>query len=137
MAYSADSDLIEYQPDILSFGIDIFVDEHEKAKSDIIRELKFKWYSKKNTSVEFDPDLLIDSQFKVASVYLVLWKYALPQLTNWISGDRFQSMIEFYKSRYNDEMADILAAGVEYDADNDGSITSIEKQSIGAGRLTR
>jgi len=137
MAYSKDSDLLDYQPDILSLGIDIFVEEHEKAKADIIRELRAKWWNKKNTDKDLDPTLLTDSQFKVASIYLVLWKYALPQLTNWVEGDRFLEMIKFYKSRYGEEMADILASGVEYDADEDGVVTKSEKVSIGAGRLTR
>jgi hypothetical protein len=137
MAYSTDADLTEYQPDILALGIDSFTEEHDKAQSDIIRELRAKWYSKKSTDKELDATLLTDSQFKVASVYLVLWKYALPQLTNWVDGDRFLEMIKFYKSRYGEEMADILASGVEYDADGDGVVTKSEKVSIGAGRLTR
>jgi hypothetical protein len=137
MAYSTDADLTEYQPDILTLGIDSFTEEHDKAQADIIRELRAKWYSKKNTDKELDATLLTDSQFKVASVYLVLWKYALPQLTNWVDGDRFLEMIKFYKSRYGEEMADILASGVEYDADGDGVVTKSEKVSIGAGRLTR
>lgn len=137
MAYSTDTDLVSYQPDILDLGIDDFTADHDKAFDDINRELLAKFWVKKNTSNEFNTNLLTATQFKVASAYLVLWKYALPKLTNWVDGDRFQSMIEFYKSRYNDEMADILAAGVEYDADDDGSITSIEKQAIGAGRLSR
>ena len=137
MAYSTDADLTEYQPDIMTLGIDSFTEEHIKAQSDIIRELRAKWFSKKSTDKELDPTLLTDNQFKVASVYLVLWKYALPQLTNWIDGDRFLEMIKFYKSRYGEEMADILASGVEYDADDDGIVTKSEKVSIGAGRLSR
>ncbi len=137
MAYSTDADLTEYQPDIMTLGIDSFTEEHIKAKSDIIRELRAKWFSKKSTDKELDPALLNGVQFKVASVYLVLWKYALPQLTNWIDGDRFLEMIKFYKSRYGEEMADILASGVEYDADDDGVVTKSEKVSIGAGRLSR
>lgn len=126
MAYSKDTDLLDYQPDILSLGIDIFVNEHEKAKDDIIRELRAKWWNKRNTGDEFDPELLNGSQFKVASVYLVLWKYALPQLTNWVDGDRFLEMIKFYKSRYGEEMADIIASGVEYDKDGNGTVEKDE-----------
>lgn len=126
MAYSKDTDLLDYQPDILSLGIDIFVNEHEKAKDDIIRELRAKWWNKRNTGDEFDPELLNGGQFKVASVYLVLWKYALPQLTNWVDGDRFLEMIKFYKSRYGEEMADIIASGVEYDKDGNGTVEKDE-----------
>jgi len=66
-----------------------------------------------------------------------LWKYALPQLTNWVDGDRFQSMITFYKSRYGEELDSILRDGIEYDADNDSVVTEDEKKSIHSGRLSR
>lgn len=137
MAYSTDTDLVGYQPDILDLGIDSFTDDHDKAYDDINRELLAKFWAKKNTTDEFDVSLLTATQFKVASAYLVLWKYALPKLTNWVENDRFISMIDFYKSRYGEEMADILSAGVEYDADDDGTVSPLEKQSIGAGRLVR
>lgn len=137
MTYSVDSDLVEYQPDILDLGITAFTNLHAMAKSDIDRELLSKWFLPRNTGTEFDSSLLTATQFKVASVYLVLWKYALPQLTNWVGDDRFISMIDFYKLRYNEEMADILAAGVEYDEDQDGVITSTEKRVTGAGYLSR
>jgi hypothetical protein len=136
MAFSTDTDLQEYLPDILDLGIDSFTEEHVKAKADIERELLAKWWVKKSTG-EMDTSLLTATQFKAASVYLVLWKYALPQLSNWVDGDRFLTMIDFYKSRYGEEMADIFAAGVEYDADDDGTVTQAEKASIGAGRLVR
>ena len=84
-----------------------------------------------------DSTLLTDSQFTLASSYLVLWKYALPQLTNWVDGDRFQQMIDFYKSRYGEEMNAVFLDGIDYDADNDGIVTESEKVSIGGNRLVR
>ncbi len=137
MAFSEDKDLQNLVPDILQLGIDTFADEHAKAQNDIERELRVKWWDKKGLSGELNTTYLTDSQFTRCSAYLVLWKYALPQLTNWVDGDRFQSMIDFYKSRYGEELEMILRDGVEYDANNDSVIVQEEKKSIHSGRLAR
>ena len=137
MAFSTDSDLVNLIPDILDLGIDSFSTEHSNAENDIIRELRIGWWDKKGLSGELNKAYLTDSQFTRCSAYLVLWKYALPQLTNWVDGDRFQSMITFYKSRYGEELDSILRDGVEYDADNDSVVTEEEKKSIHSGRLNR
>ncbi len=137
MAFSEDKDLQNLVPDILQLGIDTFSDEHDRAQNDIIRELRIGWWDKKGLSGELNSDYLTDSQFTRCASYLVLWKYALPQLTNWVDGDRFQSMITFYKSRYGEELDSILRDGIEYDADNDSVVTEDEKKSIHSGRLTR
>ena len=137
MAFSTDSDLVNLVPDILQLGITAFTDEHARAEADIKRELRIKWWDKKGIEGELDDTLLTDSQFTRCASYLVLWKYALPQLTNWVDGDRFQSMIDFYKSRYGEELDMILRDGVEYDANNDSVIEQEEKKSIHSGRLAR
>lgn len=84
-----------------------------------------------------DASLLTDSQFTRCSAYLVLWKYALPQLTNWVQDDRFQNMMDFYKARYGEELESILRDGVEYDDDDNDVIDDDEKKSIHSGRLNR
>jgi hypothetical protein len=66
-----------------------------------------------------------------------LWKYALPQLTNWVDGDRFQNMISFYKSRYEEEFESVLRDGVEYDLNEDDTVEDIEKAPVNHGRLAR
>jgi hypothetical protein len=137
MAFSEDKDLQNLVPDILQLGIDTFADEHAKAQNDIERELRVKWWDKKGLSGELNNTYLTDSQFTRCSAYLVLWKYALPQLTNWVDGDRFQSMIDFYKSRYGEELDSILRDGVEYDANDDNVVSNEEKKSIHSGRLSR
>jgi len=80
---------------------------------------------------------LTDSQWTRASAYLVLWKYALPQLTNWVDGDRFREMITFYRDLYSQELAAVFADGVEYDFDEDGSIAEDEQDIYIDLRLTR
>jgi hypothetical protein len=80
---------------------------------------------------------LTDSQFTRCSAYLVLARYALPQLTNWVEDDRFQNMMDFYKARYGEEFDAILRDGVEYDDDGNSTIDDDEKQSVNSGRLVR
>jgi len=137
MAYSEDKNLQDIVPDILQLGIDTFSDEHDRATADIQRELRIQWWDRKGIQGEMDTTKLTDSQFTRLSTYLVLWKYALPQLTNWVDGDRFQSMIQFYKSRYGEEMDCLLRDGIEYDTDDDGTVQDDEKKAHHFGRLTR
>ena len=137
MAFSTDTDLQAIVPDILSFGIASFASEHALAQADIERDIRFKWYPKLQLSSEMNPALLTDSQWTKTASYLVLWKYALPKLTNWVDGDRFQNMIEFYKTRFSEEIESVLQDGVEYDANEDSVITDEEKQAINHGRLYR
>jgi len=137
MAFSTDADLVDLVPDILQLGITAFTDEHSKAQADIERELRIKWWPRKGIAGEMDDSKLTDDQFTRCASYLVLWRYALPQLTNWVDGDRFTSMIDFYKSRYGEELQDILSDGVEYDADGDAVIQDDEKNAFSPNRLTR
>lgn len=137
MAYSTDSDLVSYQPDILNFGISAFTTDHDKAASDIDREIRGKWWRTIGSDADFDSTRLNPDQWNTASVFLVLWKYALPKLTNWVDDDRFEEMIAFYKGLYQDEMAAIFADGVEYDFDNDGVIDESERGKPQSERLDR
>ena len=137
MAFSSDADLLNITPDILSFGIDSFSSDHAKAQADIERKIRADWWDKRGFSGELKPQYLTDSQWTRANAYLVLWKYALPQLTNWVDGDRFQGMIDFYKSRFAEEIEAVFKDGVEYDDDNNGTIDDDEKTPINDGRLVR
>lgn len=137
MAFSTDSDLTDIQPDILDLGISSFYAEHVKADADIKRDIRAKWWSSLNRDGEMDSTLLTDSQWTKAAAYLVLWKYALPQLTNWVDGDRFMAMISFYKDMYHQEMKSVFEDGVEYDFNDDGTIQNSEKDSYLTGRLNR
>jgi len=137
MAFSTDSDLTAIIPDILSLGIASFADEHAKAEADIKREIRIKWWTTTNYSGELDGTLLTDAQWTRANAYLVLWKYALPKLTNWGEEDRFQRMIDHYRGMYNEELASVFADGIEYDRDNDGIVSEAEKSKTMATRLNR
>ena len=137
MAFSTDSDLTAIIPDILSLGISSFSDEHAKAEADIKREIRNRWWSRTGYSGELDATLLTDTQWTRANAYLVIWKYAMPQLTNWVEGDRFREMQAFYRDLYNQELEAVFADGVEYDYNEDGSISEDEKDIRITGRLSR
>lgn len=137
MAFSNDSHLIDIQPDILDLGIDTFYEEHARAEAEIKREIRGTWWPKTGYTGEMDDTLLTDSQWTRAAAYLVLWKYALPQLTNWVDGDRFREMIGFYRDLYTQELNAIFADGVEYDYNEDGSVSTEEKSTKVQTRLTR
>jgi uncharacterized Rmd1/YagE family protein len=145
MAMSTDSDLLVYQPEILGYGIDDFTAEHTKAKNDILRKIRDEWWPRgryKFSSVtdEMDATKLTDSQFTRCAVYRVLSEYALPQLTKWLPGgeeDKFQVMMTHYHKKYNEEFDSVLRDGVEYDADDSGSIETSEKEPFHTRRLVR
>ena len=151
MAMSTDADLIKYQPDILTFGIDEFTDEHAKARDDILRKLRDEWWvrsrnvtnydiSRSLPSLEMDDARLTESQLERCAVYRVLSEYALPQLTKWNnegSEDRFQVMMMHYRKKYNEEFNSILRDGVLYDFDNDGTVEATEKQPFHTRRIIR
>jgi hypothetical protein len=151
--FSTDSDLTFYQPDILTFGIANFTspnDYHAQARLDIERDLRIRWFSvyQKETyrdiailnTTEMDETLLTDAQFKRASVYRVIGFYACPQLTKFNSNDnpdRFQVMMNHYQKLYGSEFELILRDGVEYDADDSGTITNAEKEPYHRLKLIR
>ncbi len=151
MAMSTDADLIKYQPDILTFGIDEFTNEHAKARDDILRKLRDEWWvrsrnvtnydiSRSLPSLEMDDSKLTESQFERCAVYRVLSEYALPQLTKWNnegSEDRFQVMMMHYRKRYDEEFNSILRDGVLYDFDGDGTVEQTEKQPFHTRRIIR
>lgn len=137
MAFSTDYNLQEIIPDILEFGIDNFIDEHATAQAELEREIRNRWWHRTGKAGEMDTSLLTESQWTKANAYLVLWKYALPKLTNWVDNDRFLQMIDFYRNRYGEEMEAVFADGVEYDDDEDGTVQDDEKLPKPLNRLDR
>ena len=142
MAMSTDEELLKYQPDILEYGINEYTTEHERAREDIIRKLRSQWWNKAKSSphfegsslyAELDDTKLNEAQFTRCAVYLVLAEYVLPQLTKWNANgdeDKFQVMMKHYKTKFNEEFAQILLDGVDYDFDNDGTVQDNERETF-------
>lgn len=152
MVMSTDDNLLEYQQDILEYGIDDFDGFHAKAREDILRKLRTEWWVRgKNFKVELgsvrttyalemDETKLDDTQFTRCAVYRVLSEYALPQLTKWNAGgdeDKFQVMMMHYRKKFDEEFNQILQDGVRYDYDDDGTVEDIEKQPFHTRRMVR
>ena len=144
-----------YQPDAFSFGIasnDSKVSYYiTQTTNDIFRQLRIEWWPVYKTNVYTDITVLNTAemvntkvnldQFTRAGVYLFLSRYFLPALTKFrpeADKDRFERMIEFYRSEFNNEFQSILEDGVEYDSNAGGTISVNEREALhGSGRLTR
>ena len=149
------SDVTKYQPDAFDFGISTSATETTnflaQTTNDILRELRIRWWPVYKTNVYTDITVLntaemVDTkvnldQFKRAGAFLFLSKFFLPTITKFrpeADKDRFERMIEFYRSEYNKEFQSILEDGVEYDSDAGGTISVNEKEPLhGSRRLTR
>ena len=150
--FSTDSDLLEFEPDIKTYGIQDFETDpnlHQKSYDDILRLLNIRWaptYSigrydasvLDGTIIKVDPNKLQNSQFTRASVYHVLGYYIYPRLSTFDpAGDAFREKMTYYVNKFNEEFDFILQEGVKYDADSDGNITDCEQQTFYHSRLQR
>ena len=148
-------DVSNYQADIYEFGIASGTSEVAffitQTTNDILRELRTRWWPVYKSNVYTDITVLNTvemvntkvnlDQFKRAGAYLFMSRFFLPALTKFrpeADKDRFERMIEFYRSEYNKEFQSILEDGVEYDSDAGGTISVNEKEPLhGSRRLTR
>jgi hypothetical protein len=143
------SDIQEYEPDILSFGIPDFDEEITKAQNDVFRDLRIRWWptytvglydvSRVATGmVEPDDDLYTASQLTRACVYQALGFHVYPKLSKFdVEQDIFERKMEFYRKEYERELDLILRDGVEYDLDSSGNVDDNEKEPTHYLRLKR
>jgi peptidase E len=54
-----------------------------------------------------------------------------------VGGDTFREMIDYYRQRYNEEIKAEISQGVEYDGNNDGSISRSETHKHRQDRIYR
>lgn len=148
MAYATNSSLTQYVPSIVNHGITDFTTQLTEAEGDVNRYLEVNWYNKTFTQgfdqigravgAEFDATLLTDTQWTRATVFRALYAHILPLLSPFaVSGDTFQTMIEYYRNRFHEEIDMEIAKGVEYDLDNDGTVTRTEKHKVRNDRIYR
>ncbi len=146
--FAADSDLLEYEPDIASFGIQQFSELHEKTYDDIIRLLRIEWwpradYGRYDLSIvsgrpTMNEDLVLKAQFIRAACYHVLAFYIYPRLSTFDpQGDVFREKMAYYKEKFRDEFDLCLREGVKYDFDSSGTITDSEDDPVHFNRLVR
>lgn len=138
MAFATISNIQEYEPDVLNFGIQNFDDALTKAQADVERYLRVNWWPSQQigrfditvvgTNMEMDPNKLTDSQFTRATVYCALGYYIYPRLSKFEPTlDIFQMKLDYYKKMYAEEIDLVIRDGVEYDLDSNGQISDAEK----------
>lgn len=148
MAMLTISDIQDYVPDVLDYGIQDFSAEITKTEQDIYRLLRVRWWPTwkanrydivvRGITVEMDSDLLTDTQFTRAAVYYAMAEHILPKLSQFQpDGDKFMEMIKFYSTRFDQEFSLVLQDGVEYDYNGDGTVDVAEKQPQYFLRLQR
>jgi len=143
------SDIQEYEPDILDFGIPNFADELTKAQNDVFRDLRINWWPTQQIGLydlkylasgrtEPDEDMYNASQLTRATVFRALGYHIFPKLSKFeVDQDIFERKMEFYRKEYAEEIDKVLRDGVEYDLDSSGTITDEEKEPTHYLRLKR
>jgi len=143
------SDVQEYEPDILDYGIPDFDDEITKAQNDVFRELRIKWWPTQQIGLydlrylasgqqEPDEDLYTASQLTRATVYNALGFHIYPKLAKFEPDtDIFERKMEFYRAEYARELDLVLRDGVEYDLDSSGTVEPEEREATHYLRLKR
>jgi len=143
------SDIQEYEPDIIDFGIPDFSAEITKAQNDVFRDLRIRWWpaysvglydlSKLNTGqTEPDENLYTASQLTRATCYQALGFHIYPKLAKFdVDQDLFERKMEFYRKEYARELDLILRDGVEYDFDSSGTVDAGEREATHYLRLKR
>lgn len=137
MAYATDDDLVLIVPDIFDHGVETFNDELNRSSDDINRRIKSDWWNVQHDPKLFDATKLKATEWERATIYHSLAYYILPRLSNFQEDDTFQRQMVFYKERYMEEFSAVMAAGISYDRDDDGTYESDEIEYIQAERLYR
>ena len=144
MAYASLDDLLQVEPTIQDFGSLDWDFELARSETEVNRILQVRWFlaykKSSGSSAAFDASLLTPAQWTQATVYHALAFHICPKLSKFeVQGneDRFQNMMAYYQGRFEHEMDLCLRLGVEYDADNNNTVTAEEKQSLQGLKLVR
>lgn len=142
MAYCDNNDLVNVRPSILSYGIVTWtedielsgvvtgVDKLTEAESQVNRIIEIRWYRQAakaqykdplSPDGKFDPSKVKEADLKRATVYKVL-ELAYQYLMNDApEPDAFERNSEYFAKEFQKEMEFVLAEGITYDWDDDGS----------------
>lgn len=143
------TDIQDYEPDILDFGLPDFEEELTKAQNDVLRDLRIRFWPTYQTGLydlkylasgqtEPDEDLYNPTQLTRACCYQALGFHIYPKLSKFSEEiDIFERKMEFYRKEYERELDLVLRDGVEYDADSSGVFEDTEKQPTHFLRLKR
>jgi len=130
MALFTETDILEYVPDLLEYGIQDFTDDIARSEADIYRLLRIQWWpdvaskrykvTRSGNYGEMDNSKVDPSEIRRAGIFHALAYYILPKLAKFeVDGDRFIQQMEYYKSRFDEEFG-LAIRELKYDEDSDG-----------------
>lgn len=149
MSFATNQDLVTYYPTAMDHGIGDWSGELAQAQGDVETLIKSRWFNKEFDTGStryrvvggfptYNPALLTASQWTRATCFRALACYILPKLSTFRpEGDAFREQLNFFSSRFEEEFNLQLGAGVEYDANDDGTVTEGEKYQVDTMRLYR
>lgn len=131
MAFATIDDLLEVEPDIQEYGLLDLESALVSAEADIIKLLKIRWwpgyYKSLATNAVFDSSLLTSSQWTLVTCYYALAHYILPKMSKFETDiDSFQHKMDYYRQRADSQFDIEAQSGVEYDINDDGTVSSTE-----------
>ena len=143
--YSQDADLVVVRPNILNLGVSGWDTQAKDAFDVINRTLIARWYKdvalEHNIldwrTTEFDPERVDADQLTKLSVYKTLEFSYMHLMKDSPEADGFERESNFFRDRYNEELRIILGLGVNYDWDEDDTISAEEKYTPQIRRLVR
>ena len=143
------SDIQDYEPDILNYGVPDFEAEILKAQQDVFRLLRIRWWPTQTIGLydvtylagsDQEPveSLYTPSQLTRAAVYHCLGHHIYPKLAKFEPDqDIFERKMIHYRQEFEQEFDLVLRAGVEYDRDSSGTVSDSEKTTSHHLRLKR
>jgi len=146
MPYCDEEDLRKIRPDILSYGQDDWSDQIQEASDTIDRLIVARWYNKvagdfgiDPYETEFDSDGLINAETQLTRVacYKSLELVYLYLMKDTAEADAFERQHKIFRDLFKEEIANVLDAGLDYDWDGSGAVTSDERQVPRYRRLSK
>ena len=144
MSYATLDDLLLVEPTITDYGVLDWDAELARSEVEVNRILQVRWFlayqKTQSGSLAFNAALLTETQWTQATVYHALAYHICPKLSKFETQgneDKFQVMMAYYQGRFEHEMDLCLRLGVEYDLDNNNTVTTEEKQSLQGLKLVR
>lgn len=147
MSFATNSDLVKYYPTAMDHGVADWTADLTQAQGDVETLIKTRWFNQEFGQTRtrtvvgqptYNPALLTESQWTRATVYRALSCYILPKLSTFRpEGDAFREQLAFFQNRFDEEFNLQVGSGVEYDLNNDNTVTSSEKFAVEQNRLYR
>jgi hypothetical protein len=137
MAFATNQLLETFAPDVFNQGVSDWSAELQLAETDVLNMIRVKYWNRHHIPTDFRSDRLVTAQWGKATVYQALAAYIMPKLSTFRPEDVFTEQMTFYKERFSEEFELQLALGVQYDADDSGTISDAEITEYSLNRLNR